>query len=58
MDKIRTKIIIFFLPFIFTLSLTLFAQPSEENLVKAWEMIQKNDPETVVFEKLEENIYF
>ena len=34
-----------------------FAQPSEESLLSAWEALQKNNPKTVVFEKLGERDY-
>jgi hypothetical protein len=33
------------------------AQPSKESLIQVWEEIQKSDPETVVFEKIEDNRY-
>ena len=36
---------------------TVFAQPSEQNLISAWESLQKADPKTVVFEKLAERHY-
>ena len=33
------------------------AQPTKESLLAAWESLQKNDPETVTFEKLAEKHY-
>jgi hypothetical protein len=38
------------------LSLTI-AQPTEENLIKAWEKLQKEDPHTLLFQKVEKNLY-
>lgn len=36
---------------------TAHAQPSQTSLVRAWEEVQRNDPETVVFEKVGEMHY-
>ena len=33
------------------------AQPSQESLLKAWEQVQKSDPDTLVFEKIAEGRY-
>jgi len=41
----------------FFISLAASAEPREKTLVETWEAIQKSDPKTVVFEKLEENTY-
>lgn len=35
----------------------LFAAPTEESLIEAWENVQKKDPETVVFENLSPGSY-
>jgi len=35
----------------------LSAQPTKESLIEAWEVLIKSDPDTIVFEKLEENLY-
>lgn len=32
-------------------------KPSEESLVQAWELIQKNDPDTISFERIENRLY-
>ncbi len=48
----------FFFCFFFVLiSPVLLAQATEKSLLEAWETKQKNDPKTVLFEKLEENRY-
>ena len=54
MKKVNLKIILFL---VFCISLSLLAKPREETLIKTWEAIQKSDPKTVIFEKLEENTY-
>ena len=42
--------------FFLSLSPSLFpAQPTEKSLLEFWEALQKNDPKTLVFEKLGEN---
>lgn len=33
------------------------AQPTKETLLTAWEAAQKNNPQTIIFEKIEENRY-
>ena len=35
----------------------LFALPTEESLIKAWEGFQKEDPKTIIFEKISESRY-
>lgn len=46
---------------LFCLAMTslLFAaeKPTEESLIKAWEELQKSDPNTVMFEKIEDHRY-
>ena len=57
MIKVRVHI---FLIIIFIFSLiptTLFALPTEESLIEAWENFQKKDPKTITFEKLDKNHY-
>jgi hypothetical protein len=51
-----TKLFLIFIVFLF-LPLNILAQPSEKGLIKAWESLQKNDPKTVVFEKINEGSY-
>ena len=49
-----------FLAFIvmFIVSVTsLYAQPTGDSLIQAWENIQKNDPKVLVFEKMKDNDY-
>ncbi|MBN1693978.1 hypothetical protein JW879_01075 [candidate division WOR-3 bacterium] len=46
-----TSLFLLFVPAI------LFAIPTEESLIKAWEGFQKSDPKTLAFEKLSENRY-
>lgn len=35
----------------------LFSAPTEKSLISAWENLQKNDSQTIVFEKLSYNLY-
>ncbi|MEW6619076.1 MAG: hypothetical protein AB1422_06995 [bacterium] len=56
MNSFRLKIMSFLGVFILNFSI-LSAQPTEEGLLKAWEELQKNDPKTVVFEKIKERCY-
>jgi hypothetical protein len=51
--------IILSLLFCFAMSTLLFAieKPDEASLIKAWEEIQKTDPNTVTFEKIEDGLY-
>ncbi|MCK4421398.1 hypothetical protein KAW18_07500 [candidate division WOR-3 bacterium] len=57
MSKIHLKGMLFLGFFIALTSLPALAEPTEATLIEAWETIQRNDPETVVFEKLGENLY-
>lgn len=53
-----TKIILTLLLCLFSVSLLAAAEkPSEESLIKAWEQIQKSNPDTVMFEKIEDRRY-
>lgn len=57
MTKNLLKIIIFLIPFLFSSFLVVLAQPTEKTLIESWEDIQRNDPKTIVFEKIEERRY-
>jgi hypothetical protein len=54
--RLITKLFLIFVC-IALLPLTIFAQPSEESLLEAWENLQRSDPKTVVFEKIKERNY-
>jgi len=44
--------------FIFSIvPVLLFALPTEESLIVSWESFQKSDPKTIIFEKLDKNLY-
>lgn len=57
MNKIGLRNLLFISLFFLLISSPLLAQPTKESLLKAWEALQKNDPETVLFEKLEKDRY-
>lgn len=50
-------ILLFFCFFFVLFSPGLSAQPTEKSLLDAWELVQKNDPKTILFEKLDERRY-
>lgn len=56
MNKIRNITTLLFL-ILSCLPLTTCEKPSEKYLIKAWENLQKNDPKTIVFEKIKEGSY-
>lgn len=53
------KKIFFAVLFCFMLSISLYAAetPTEDSLIKTWENIQKNDPNTVTFERINDRHY-
>ncbi|MFC1599332.1 hypothetical protein ACFL2W_00930, partial [Candidatus Omnitrophota bacterium] len=42
---------------VFIFNLSVFAQPTEESLLRAWEQSQKSDSKVEVFEKIEDDVY-
>jgi hypothetical protein len=56
MSKFNIGNIAIFLFFIFPPA-GLFAIPTEESLIEAWENIQKKDPKTIIFEKISTGHY-
>jgi hypothetical protein len=57
MNKIRLNIFLIMSLFLLFIPVILFALPTEESLIEAWEKIQKKDPKTIAFKKLSENLY-
>lgn len=57
MNKVRFNIFIIIGLFFLLVPTMLFALPTEESLIKAWEGFQKEDPKTITFEKISENRY-
>ena len=57
MNKARFNIFIIIGLFFLLVPTMLFALPSEESLIKAWEGFQKEDPKTIIFEKISKNHY-
>lgn len=57
MNKVRFDIFLIMSLFFLFVPAILFAIPTEESLIKAWEVFQKRDPKTLVFEKLSKNRY-
>ena len=57
MNKFAKNVILFsFLSLLFV-SATICAQPTEKGLILKWENIQRTDPKTKLFEKIEERLY-
>ena len=57
MNKAQFNIFIIIGLFFLLVPTMLFALPSEESLIKAWEGFQKEDPKTIIFEKISKNHY-
>lgn len=57
MNKTRLDIFLFICIFFLFVPTILFALPTEESLIEAWEGIQKNDPKTLIFEKISDKHY-
>lgn len=57
MVKIGIKIMLFLSFFLFLISSLVGAQPTEKALIEKWEMIQREDTKTVVFQKVDEGLY-
>jgi len=57
MNKTRPYFFVVTSLFLLFVPAILFAIPTEESLIKAWESFQKSDPKTLAFEKLSKNRY-
>jgi hypothetical protein len=57
MNKVQLNIFITISLLLLFVPAILFALPTEESLIKAWEGFQKSDPKTLAFEKLSKNRY-
>lgn len=57
MNKIRLNIFLVMGLLFMLVPTILLALPTEESLIKAWESFQKEDPKTIIFEKVSKNRY-
>lgn len=57
MNKVRLDIFLIMRLFLFFIPTILSAFPTEESLIETWESFQKNDPKTLIFEKLPNDRY-
>jgi hypothetical protein len=57
MNKVRLDIFLIISLFFLSSPAILFAVPTEESLIEVWESFQKEDPKTIIFEKLSKNRY-